>query len=68
MMYNYLYVPIWSFDYKYKDKSYNCFINGVSGKVSGKSPKSGVKIFFTVLAILAGIGVGVYFLYKNGII
>ena len=68
MMYNYLYVPIWSFDYKYKDKSYNCFINGVSGKVSGKSPKSATKIFFTVLAILAGIGVGVYFLYKNGII
>ncbi len=68
MAYNYLYVPVWSFNYKYKDKNYNCYINGVSGKVSGKAPKSFLKIFFTVLGVITAIGVGAYYLYKSGII
>lgn len=58
--YNYLYVPIWLNSYKYKNKIYNCYINGISGKVSGKAPKSFWKIFFTVLGFIAVIGGIVY--------
>lgn len=58
--YNYLYVPIWLNSYKYKDKIYNCYINGITGKVSGKAPKSFWKIFFTVIGIAALIGGIVY--------
>lgn len=68
MMYNFIYVPVWSFNYKYKDKTYDCYINGVSGKVSGKSPKSFAKIFFTVLGIIAAVGAGVYLLNYLGLL
>lgn len=62
--YSYLYVPVWVNHYKYKDKNYNCYINGITGKVSGKAPKSFWKIFFTVLAAVAVVGAIVYLAYR----
>lgn len=62
MLYNFLYVPVWTFNYSYNNKNYNCYINGVTGKVSGKAPKSFAKIFFTVLGIIAAVvGAGILF-------
>ena len=49
---DYVYVPIWSNHYCYKGKEYHCYINGQTGKVYGKSPKSIWKILgFTALII-----------------
>ncbi len=52
---DYLYVPIWSNHYTYKGKEYHCYINGQTGKVTGKSPKSFWKILGLTTLILAGI-------------
>jgi len=51
--FNYVYLPVWINHYKYKNKDYYCYVNGYSGKVTGKAPKSFWKIFFLVLGIVA---------------
>jgi len=51
----YYYAPIWANHYKYKGKDYHCYINGQTGKVYGKSPKSVWKILALVLGIVAGV-------------
>ena len=55
--FNYLYVPIWANHYRYKDKLYHCFINGATGEVTGKSPKSFWKIFSLVAGIVAAVAI-----------
>lgn len=54
--FNYTYVPVWANHYTYKGKEYHCYINGQTGKATGKAPKSFLKIGGLVLGILAGIG------------
>ena len=54
--FNYIYLPVWINHYKYKNKDYYCYVNGRTGKVTGKSPKSFWKIFFLILGIAALIG------------
>ncbi len=51
--YKFVLVPIWVGHYKYKNKLYNFYINGDNGNISGKTPISALKVFFTVLGILA---------------
>lgn len=58
--FNYIYLPIWANYYTYKNKNYSCYINGYSGIVKGKAPKSFWKVFLFSLGI--GIAVGVVFL------
>jgi len=53
--YNYLYVPIWTSFYTYKNKKYKFYINGTTGKVTGKTPKSFFKIFGVVMGVILGI-------------
>lgn len=51
-------LPAYKFNYQYKGKNYENLINGQTGKVGGKLPKSKVKITFFILSIvcvLAGI-------------
>ncbi len=62
--YNYLYLPVWSCSYKYKNKIYNFYINGATGKIHGKAPKSKGKIAALTLLVLAGIGLIAYFVIK----
>lgn len=62
-MYNYCILPIYQVRYKYKEKDYLTYMNGQTGKLAGKMPKSPVKITFFVLFILAliiGIGLLIY--------
>ncbi|MGD9901302.1 MAG: hypothetical protein AB7S44_02060 [Spirochaetales bacterium] len=59
--YSYLLLPIWVCNYYYKEKLYNFFINGNTGKVTGKVPRSAIKIILFVLFILAAI-IGLNFL------
>lgn len=62
--YNYLYVPVWVNYYKYKDKIYHSFINGITGKVSGDAPKSFWKRFFAFLGAIS-IFILLYFLTQH---
>jgi hypothetical protein len=50
-------VPIWLLSYVYGTRAFQVVINGYTGAIAGEFPKSWVKIFFLILAILAGIGV-----------
>ena len=54
--FNYVLLPVYIANYSWRAKLYNFFVNGTNGKVVGKYPKSGWKIFFTVLGI--GIVIG----------
>ncbi len=40
----YVLLPVWQYPYKFKDKSYECFVNGVTGKVIGKAPVAAGKV------------------------
>lgn len=62
MKYSYIYLPIYKGTYKYKQKKYTYFVNGENGKITGKTPKSFWKIFFTVLGICAVVGAIAYFI------
>ncbi len=56
--YKYVMLPVYIGNYKYNKKHYNFFVNGSTGKVYGKTPKSILKILGTVLlgiAVIAGI-------------
>ena len=55
--FNYVYVPIWANHYNYHGKEYHCYINGQTGKATGKSPKSFWKILGLVGGIVAAVGV-----------
>lgn len=63
--FNYILLPIYISNYKYKNKQYNFYVNGDSGRVVGRYPKSGLKIFgiiAAVTAIIATVAVVAYFL------
>ena len=50
--YKYVMLPVYVGNFTYREKLYNFFVNGVNGKVIGKTPKS-------FWRILAAIGIGV---------
>ncbi len=49
-------VPIWLLTYNYGTSTYQVVINGYTGTIAGKYPKSWVKITLAVLAALAAVG------------
>ena len=51
--YKYLLLPIWISSFQYKDKVYRFVINGQTGKVSGQTPVSWLKVLLTVAAVIA---------------
>ncbi len=56
--YAYRLVPMYQLGFVYKNKPYVVQMNGQTGKIGGKMPVSGLKVFFTVLfwiVIIAGI-------------
>ena len=62
--YKYVLVPVYVGHYKYKGKLYNFYVNGENGRIAGKTPVSKLKVFWTVLlvlAIIAGIVALSYF-------
>ena len=63
--YKYVMIPVYVGNFTFKEKLFNFFVNGTTGKTTGKYPKSGLKI--TLLAILGGILLAVllYFLSQN---
>ncbi|GHU99927.1 hypothetical protein FACS1894211_06230 [Clostridia bacterium] len=60
-------LPVYVSRATFKEKIYNFFINGVNGKVSGKTPISAGKVLLAVaigLVATVGIGLAVYYLMK----
>lgn len=52
---NYIYLPAYICNFKFNKKGYRFLVNGYTGHVHGKVPRSGWKIAGLVLGILAGI-------------
>lgn len=66
--YKYVMLPVYVGNFTYRKKLFNFYVNGNSGKVTGKTPKSPWRILFAVLlglGIACGIGLLVYFLGGN---
>lgn len=62
--YKYVMLPVYVGNYKYKKKLYNFFVNGSTGKVTGKTPVSPWRVLAAVflgLAAVAGIAALLYF-------
>lgn len=47
--YAYILVPVYFINFKYKNKIYNAYLNGQTGKLGGQFPKSGWKIAFAII-------------------
>jgi len=45
-------VPVWLLTYDYHGRAFQVVINGFTGEIAGRYPKSGWKIFFAVLTAL----------------
>lgn len=65
--YKYVMLPVYVGNFPFKKKLYNFYVNGNTGKVWGKTPKSPLKIFIAVLLCIAVVG-GLFALYylNNG--
>lgn len=50
-------VPLWLLTYAYGHKTYQVLVNGYTGAIAGKYPKSWVKIMLAILGALAVAGV-----------
>lgn len=51
--YSYMLLPLYVSSYSFKDKVFSFFVNGCTGKIFGKVPRSPVKILLAVLGALA---------------
>ena len=49
--FNYILLPVYVANFTYKKKRYNFYVNGANGKVVGRYPKSGWRIFFTIITL-----------------
>jgi len=61
--FNYILLPVYIANYLYNSKTFNFYINGASGVVVGKYPKSKLKIALIVLGSVvaaAAVGIGLY--------
>ena len=55
--FKHLLLPVWLVSFDYGARSFQVLVNGVTGQIAGKYPKSAAKIFFFVLFLLAVIGI-----------
>ena len=63
--YKYVMLPVYVGNFNFKKKLYNFYVNGSTGKVYGKTPKSIIKIALTVI-LVAAIAVGIFLLTGGG--
>lgn len=54
-------VPLWLLSYHYGAKAFQVVINGYTGEIAGRYPKSWAKILFAVLAVLVAAGLIILF-------
>lgn len=60
IMYKHVLLPFYVSRTQHQDKTYNLLINGETGKVYGKTPKSGWKIFRFFALGLLGVGATIF--------
>ncbi len=58
--YKYIMLPVWISSFKYEGKVYTFMVNGQTGKVSGSTPISWIKVALVVLAIIIVIALWYY--------
>lgn len=63
--YSYLLLPTYKVTYKYGKKEYSTFVNGQTGKVGGRVPRSGKKIFGLIAGVIIAAGALIYALLKS---
>jgi DNA-directed RNA polymerase subunit RPC12/RpoP len=59
-------LPVWSLQYRFKQKTYTVLIHGQTGHVVGEAPYSWIKITLLVLAILAAGGAAAAIIAATG--
>lgn len=57
-----LLLPVWISTYGYKGKTYTAYLNGQTGAISGKSPKSFLRVAILILIIAAALATLYFFL------
>lgn len=60
IMWRYIYLPVYVCNFDYNKKKYRFLVNGYTGYVKGKVPRSGWKIFGLVAGIMAIVGAFVW--------
>lgn len=63
--YKHILLPIWNAIYTYQNKQFRYMVNGETGTVSGKAPKSAWKITFFTLFCVAAVILLVYFISQS---
>ena len=63
--YKYVMIPIYVGNFTFKQKLYNFFVNGTTGKTYGKYPKSGLKIGGLLLFAATVIGIIAYIVVNS---
>lgn len=56
-------VPVWLLTYQFRTRTFQVLINGYTGEIAGRYPKSWVKILLTIMTVL--VVVGVFVVLKN---
>ena len=56
LTFKHLLLPLWLLAYRYKEKTFQVFVNAATGEVQGERPYSWVKITLAILAGVAAIG------------
>ena len=64
--FRYMLLPLWVCAYKYRKKAYRFIINGRTGKSTGKSPVSPLKVIITILIVLGLIVLAVWLWLNSG--
>lgn len=60
--YKYLMLPVWISSFKYNGKIYQFYVNGQTGKISGKTPISPYKV---AVAVLIGLAVAALIIWAS---
>lgn len=55
--FKHLLLPVWLVSFNYGQKTFQVLVNGVTGEIAGKYPKSAWKIFFLIVFILIVAGI-----------
>ena len=63
--YKYLMLPVWMSTFKYKDKIYHFMVNGQTGKVSGKTPISPLRVAIAIFLGILAVGLIAAFLLSG---
>lgn len=64
-LYSYRMLPIYSFEFDWKQKKYMVLMNGQTGKVGGGYPKSGLRIFLVAFVAIALIALLIILIVMN---